>query len=368
MDGWLDMESSCTKFARLLYTFLDYFHSDTGTLGVLFDTLKSQPPTIKIQLQTLLDELTNRSPMMDIVYAELENYDYIRTLLDGILMYCSNLVYLVSSICVQAKISDLQFEFQLYQELWSLMEKYQVNNRNELNLYHDEYIKKWSLSCKNPVQRFTTIRKVVDNEVEEIIKAGNLPEKLVVEIKDFIHLKQVDQQTLLANELSKLTFMEKPIIFHQGKPIIMKGEDFIVKIQKLLYIDEQKIHWLMNIRTAETFLNQTLSQLRKLIQFRFRWKDKELWFEWLKNQYKAETSQTVPSLKVVPLGKASQLDKKEIIIVKDQEAAMKKELADKNEWIHCNTLNWIKQKNNQEIQVESQKEVYEQWVQNVENH
>ena len=366
MDGWLDMETSCTKFARLLYTFLDYFHSDAGTLGVLFDTLRIQPPTVKTRVQSLLDELTNKSPMMDIIYFELENLDYIKTLLDCILMYCSNAIYLVTSICTQIKIADSQFENELYNELWSLMERYQVANRNELNLLHDEYNKKWSLSCKNPVQRIDTIKKEVNNEIEEMIKESKLPEKQAKEIREFIQLKQEEQQKLLTDELSKLTFMEKPIIFHEGKPIVMNGSDFIVKIHKLLYIDEQKIQWLMNIRTADIFLNKTLTQLRKLIQFRYRWKDKDLWFEWLKSQYKTGTSQTVLPVKVVPL---SQLSKpkinvdNEILIVEDQEAIMKKESEDKNQWIHCHTLNWIKHKNNLEIHAENRKETHLQWKQ-----
>lgn len=373
MDGWLDMDSSCTKFAKLLYTFLDYFHSDAGTLGVLFDTLRIQPPTAKIQMQSLLDELTNKSPMMDIIYYELNNLDYTKTLLDCILMYCSNTIYLVTSICTQIKIAEPQFEDGLYNELWSLMERYNMINRSELNLLHDEYIKKWSLSCKSPVQRIKTIKKEVDKEVEEIIKESKLPDKQIKEIKDFIRLKQEEQQKLLASELSKLTFMEKPIIFKAGKPIIMSGPDFIAKVHKLLYIDEQKIQWLMNIHTAETFLNNTLGQLRKLIQFRYRWKDQDLWFEWLKSQYKTETSKTVLPIKVVPL---SQLKKPTInvdneILVEDKEAIMeaimKKEIEDKNQWIHCHTLNWIKQKNNQEIQVENQKEVHLQWKQDEEN-
>lgn len=374
MDGWLDMETSCTKFARLLYTFLDYFHSDAGTLGVLFDTLRIQPPTVKTRVQSLLDELTNKSPMMDIIYFELENLDYIKTLLDCILMYCSNAIYLVTSICTQIKIADSQFENELYNELWSLMERYQVANRNELNLLHDEYNKKWSLSCKNPVQRIDTIKKEVNNEIEEMIKESKLPEKQAKEIREFIQLKQEEQQKLLTDELSKLTFMEKPIIFHEGKPIVMNGSDFIVKIHKLLYIDEQKIQWLMNIRTADIFLNKTLTQLRKLIQFRYRWKDKDLWFEWLKSQYKTGTSQTVLPVKVVPL---SQLSKpkinvdNEILIVEDQEAIMKKESEDKNQWIHCHTLNWIKHKNNLEIHAENRKETHLQWIQDEfkeENH
>ena len=362
MDGWLDMETSCTKFARLLYTFLDYFHSDAGTLGVLFDTLRIQPPTVKTRVQSLLDELTNKSPMMDIIYSELENLDYTKTLLDGILMYCSNAVYLVASICTQIKIADSQFENELYNELWSLMERYQVANRNELNVLHDEYNKKWSLSCKTPFQRINTMKKEVDDEVEEMIKESKLSGKQAKEIKEFIQLKQKEQQKLLTDELSKLTFMEKPIIFHEGKPIVMNGADFIAKVHKLLYIDEQKIQWLMNIHTADIFLDRTLAQLRKIIQFRYRWKDKDLWFEWLKSQYKTETSQTVLPVKVVPL---SQLDKinvdNEILIVEDQEAIMKKEIEDKNQWIHCHTLNWIKHKNNSEIHAENQKETCLQW-------
>jgi hypothetical protein len=361
------METSCTKLARLLYTFLDYFHSDAGTLGVLFDALKSQPPTAKVRFQTLLDELTSRSPMMDIVYEELEHLDYLRTLLDCILMYCSNTLYLVTSICLQAKISDPNFEIQLYQDLWVLMEKYQVTSRNELNRQHDEYVKKWSLACKPPTQRFETMKKEAYAEVEDLIKAGKLPEKQANEIKEFVHMKQEEQQNLLVNELSKLTFMEKPIVFAQGKLITMKGEDLIVKLQKLLFIDEQKIQWFMNIRTAETFLNQTLQQLRKTIQFRYRWKDKDLWFEWLKNQYKEATnSLTVLPQEVVPLGlpKAKLVKENQIKIVKDQEAAMRREMEDENEWIHCKTLNWIKNKNNQEILAESQKEVRDQWKQN----
>ena len=254
------------------------------------------------------------------------------------------------------------------------MERYQVANRNELNLLHDEYNKKWSLSCKNPVQRIDTIKKEVNNEIEEMIKESKLPEKQAKEIREFIQLKQEEQQKLLTDELSKLTFMEKPIIFHEGKPIVMNGSDFIVKIHKLLYIDEQKIQWLMNIRTADIFLNKTLTQLRKLIQFRYRWKDKDLWFEWLKSQYKTGTSQTVLPVKVVPL---SQLSKpkinvdNEILIVEDQEAIMKKESEDKNQWIHCHTLNWIKHKNNLEIHAENRKETHLQWIQDEfkeENH
>jgi hypothetical protein len=345
---------------------LDYFHSDAGTLGVLFDTLKAQPPTVKIQLQNLLDELTNKSPMMDIVYAELDNLDYTRTLLDSILMYCSNTIYMVTSICIQTKIADLQFESELYQELWSLMEKYQVESRKNLNLFHDEYIKKWSLSCKNPVQRLKIIKNEVDKEVDQMIKDNKLPEKQVNEIKEFIQLKQEEQQKLLANELSKLTFMEKPIIFKKGKPIIMKGEDFITKIHKLLYIDEQKIQWLMNIHMAETFLNQTLAQLRKTLQFRFRWKDKDLWLEWLKSQYKSksEAVNTVLPIEVVPLSKATfKTNKIKITSIQNQEDIMKKEIEDKNQWIHCNVLNWIKTKNNSEIQAENQKELQNQWKQ-----
>ena len=374
MDGWLDMETSCTKFARLLYTFLDYFHSDAGTLGVLFDTLRIRPPTVKTRVQLSLDELTNKSPMMDIIYSELENLDYTKTLLDCILMYCSNAIYLVTSICTQIKIADSQFENELYNELWSLMERYQVANRNELNLLHDEYNKKWSLSCKSPIQRIDIIKKEVNNEIEEMIKESKLPDKQAKEIKEFIQLKQEEQQKLLTDELSKLTFMEKPIIFHEGKPIVMNGSDFIVKIHKLLYIDEQKIQWLMNIRTADIFLNRTLTQLRKLIQFRYRWKDKDLWFEWLKSQYKTGTSQSVLPVKVVPLSQVSKpkinVDN-EILIVEDQEAIMKKEIEDKNQWIHCHTLNWIKHKNNLEIRIESQKETHLQWKQDElkeENH
>jgi len=366
MDGWLDMETSGTKLARLLYTFLDYFHSDAGTLGVLFDALKSQPPTAKIRFQIMLDELTNRSPMMDIVYEELKHLDYLRTLLDCILMYCSNTLYLVTSICLQAKISEPNFELQLYQDLWVLMEKYQVTNRNELNRQHDDYIKKWSLSCKTPVQRFEIMRKEAHEEIEEIIKAGKLPEEQANEIRKFVQMKQEEQQNLLANELSKLTFMEKPIVFVQGKLITMKGEDLIVKMHKLLFIDEQKIQWFMNIRTAETFLNQTLQQLRKTIQFRYRWKDKDLWFEWLKNQYKEATNPlTVIPQEVVPLGlpKAKLVKENTIKIVENQEAAMKREMEDVNEWIHCKTLNWIKRKNNEEILAENQKEVQNQWKQ-----
>jgi Ser-tRNA(Ala) deacylase AlaX len=366
MDGWIDIESSCTKFVELLYSFLDYFHSDIGTLGVLFDTLKAQPPTAKIHLQKLLDELTNKSPLMDIIYAELDNLDYTRTVLDSILMYCSNTIYLVTSICIQAKIADLHFETELYQELWSLMEKYQINSRKDLNIYHDEYIKKWSLSCKTPIQRFKIIKNEVDKEVNEMIKENKIPEKQVKEIKEFIQLKQEEQQKLLVNELSKLTFMEKPIIFKQGKPIFMKGEEFITNIHKLLYIDEQKIQWLMNIHTAETFLNQTLIQLRKAIQFRFRWKDKDLWFEWLKSQYKTESEavNTVLPKKVVPLSQVKPNNKTgniQIVLTQNQEMAMEKEVKDKNQWIHCNTLNWIKRKNDKEIQVESQKELQNQW-------
>lgn len=370
MDGWLDMETSCTKFARLLYTFLDYFHSDAGTLGVLFDALKSQPPTAKIRFQTLLDELTNKSPMMDIVYEELAHLDYLRTLLDCVLMYCSNTLYLVTSICLQAKISDPNFETQLYQDLWVLMEKYQVTSRSELNRQHDDYVKKWSLSCKTPTQRFEIMKKEAYAEVEELIKAGKLPEKQANEIREFVQLKQEEQQNLLANELSKLTFMEKPIVFAQGKLTTMTGEDLIVKLQKLLFIDEQKIQWFMNIRTAETFLNQTLQQLRKAIQFRYRWKDKDLWFEWLKNQYKEATNPlTVIPQEVVPLRlpNAKLVKQNQVEIVRDQEAAMRSEIEDENEWIHCKTLNWIKNKNNQEILAESQKEVRDQWKQNEEN-
>jgi hypothetical protein len=350
----------------MLYTFLDYFHSDAGTLGVLFDTLKAQPPTFKIQIQNFLDELTNKSPLMDIIYLELDNLDYTRTLLDSILMYCSNTIYMTTSICTQIKVADLQFETELYQELWSFMEKYQVENRKDLNAYHDEYIKKWSLSCKSPVQRLKIIKNEVDKEVEEMIKDNKLPEEQVKEIKEFIQLKQEEQQKLIANELSKLTFMEKPIIFKQGKPIIMKGEDFITKIHKLLYIDEQKIQWLMNIHTAETFFNQTLAQLRKTIQFRFRWKDKDLWLEWLKSQYKPESEavKTVLPIKVVPLSQAiPKTNKVKIVSMQNQEAVMKKEIEDKNQWIHCNVLNWIKNKNNSEIQAESQKELQNQWEQ-----
>ena len=360
------METSCTKFARLLYAFLDYFHSDAGTLGVLFDALKTQPPTAKIRFQTLLDELTNKSPMMDIVYEELVHLDYLRTLLDCVLMYCSNTLYLVTSICLQAKISDPQFEIQLYQDLWVLMEKYQISSRNELNRQHDDYVKKWSLSCKTPAQRFETMRNEAYKEVEEMIKADELPEEQANEIKEFVRLKQEEQQNILANELSKLTFMEKPIVFAQGKLVIMKGEDLIVKLQKLLFIDEQKIQWFMNIRTAETFLNQTLQQLRKSIQFRYRWKDKDLWFEWLKNQYKKATNPLlVLPQEVVPLGlpKGKLVKENPIKIVKNQEAAMQSEMEDENEWIHCKTLNWIKSKNNQEILAESQKEVQDQWKQ-----
>lgn len=369
MDGWLDMESSCTKFARLLYTFLDYFHSDVGTLGVLFDTLRIQPPTVKNWVQVSLDELTSKSPMMDIIYYELDNLDYTKTLLDCMLMYCSNTIYLVTSICIQAKIAEPQFENGLYSELWSWMEKYNVMNRSELNLLHDEYTKKWSLSCKHPVQRIKTIKKEVEKEVEEIIKESKLPDKQVKEIKEFIQLKQDEQQRLLTSELSKLTFMEKPIIFKAGKPIVMSGPDFIAKLHKLLYIDEQKIQWLMNIHTAETFLNNTLGQLRKLIQFRYRWKDQDLWFEWLKSQYKTETLKTVLPVKVVPL---SQLKKTKIYVdneisAEDQEAIMKKEIMDKNQWIHCHTLNWMKNKNNLEIQAENQKEIHLQWKLNEEN-
>jgi polyhydroxyalkanoate synthesis regulator phasin len=365
MDGWMDIETSCTKFANLLYTFLDYFHSDAGTLGVLFDTLKTQPPTVKILLQESLDELTNKSPMMDIIYAELDNLDYIRTLLDSILMYCSDTIYLVTSICTQAKIANPHFEIELYQELWSLMEKYQVNSRNDLNIYHDEYIKKWSLSSKTPVQRFKIVKNEVDKEIDEMIKEDKLPKEQAKEIQEFIQLRQEEQQRLLSNELSKLTFMEKPIIFKQGKPITMKGEDFIMKIHKLLYIDEYKIQWLMNIHIAETFLNQTLTQLRKIIQFRFRWKDKDLWLEWLKSQYKSEPEavNTVLPVKVVPLSQANpnKIVRKQIILTQNQEDAMKKEIKDKNQWIHCKTLNWIKNKNNSEIQAESQKELQNQW-------
>jgi hypothetical protein len=246
------------------------------------------------------------------------------------------------------------------------MEKYQVENRKDLNAYHDEYIKKWSLSCKSLVQRLKIIKNEVDKEVEEMIKDNKLPEEQVKEIKEFIQLKQEEQQKLIANELSKLTFMEKPIIFKQGKPIIMKGEDFITKIHKLLYIDEQKIQWLMNIHTAETFFNQTLAQLRKTIQFRFRWKDKDLWLEWLKSQYKPESEavKTVLPIKVVPLSQAiPKTNKIKIVSMQNQEAAMKKEIEDKNQWIHCNVLNWIKNKNNSEIQAESQKELQNQWEQ-----
>ena len=106
MDGWLDATTSCTKFVDLLYTFLDYFHSDAGTLGVLFDMMKSQPPTCKVQFQQQLNELTNNSPMMDIVYEEINDLDYIKTLLDCILMYCSNLYYMTTSICIQTKIAN----------------------------------------------------------------------------------------------------------------------------------------------------------------------------------------------------------------------------------------------------------------------
>ena len=369
MDGWLDMESSCTKLARLLYTFLDYFHSDAGTLGVLFDTLRIQPPTMKTQVQSLLDELTNKSPMMDIMYYELNNLDYVKTLLDCILMYCSNTIYLVTSICIQIKIAEPQFETGLYNELWSLMERYNMTNRSELNLLHDEYIKKWSLSCKCPVQRINIIKKEVDKEVEEIIKESKLPDKQIKEIKEFIQLKQEEQQKLLASELSKLTFMEKPIIFKAGKPIIMSGPDFITKVHKLLYIDEQKIQWLMNIHTAETFLNNTLEQLRKLIQFRYRWKDKDLWFEWLKSQYKTEIPKTVLPIKVVPLSQLKEpiINVDNGILVEDKEAIMEEEIKDKNQWIHCHTLNWIKHKNNLEIQVENQKEAHLQWKQDEEN-
>jgi len=369
MDGWLDMETSGTKLARLLYAFLDYFHSDAGTLGVLFDALKTQPPTAKIRFQTMLDELTNRSPMMDIVYEELEHLDYLRTLLDCILMYCSNTLYLVTSMCLQAKISDPNFELQLYQDIWVLMEKYQMTCRNELNCQHDNYIKKWSLSCKTAVQRFKTMRNEAYAEVEEIIKAGKLPEEQANDIRKFVQMKQEEQQNLLAKELSKLTFMEKPIVFAQGKLITMKGEDLIVKLQKLLFIDEQKIQWFMNIRTAETFLNQTLQQLRKTIQFRYRWKDKDLWFEWLKNQYKEATNPlTVIPQEVVPLGlPKSEPAKRNSVIVENQEAAMRKEAEDVNEWIHCKTLNWIKRKNNEEILAENQKEVRDQWKQDAEN-
>ena len=366
MDGWIDIESSCTKFARLLYTFLDYFHSDAGTLGVLFDTLKAQPPTVKIQIQNALDELTNKSPMMDIIYAELDNLDHIRTLLDTILMYCSNTIYMVTSICTQAKIADPHFETELYQELWSLMEKYQVENRKDLNIYHDEYIKKWSLSCKSPAQRFKVIQNEVDKEVDEMIQDNKLPEEQVREIKEFMQLKQEEQQKLIVNELSKLTFLEKPIIFKQGKPIIMKGEEFIAKVHKLLYIDEQKIQWLMNIHTAETFLNQTLAQLRKAIQFRFRWKDKDLWLEWLKSQYKTEfKAVNVLPIKVVPLSQTIpiKINKMKIVSMQDRETVMEKEIEDKNQWIHCNVLNWIKNKNNSEIQTENQKEQQNQWEQ-----
>jgi hypothetical protein len=266
---------------------------------------------------------------------------------------------------VQAKIADLRFETELYQELWSLMEKYQVNSRNDLNTYHDEYIKKWSLSCKTSVQRLKIIKNEVDKEVDEMIKENKLPKEQAKEIQEFIQLKQEEQQKLLVNELSKLTFMEKPIIFKQGKPITMKGEDFIMKIHKLLYIDEYKIQWLMNIHTAETFLNQTLMQLRKAIQFRFRWKDKDLWLEWLKSQYKTESEavKTVLPIKVVPLSQAkfNKIDGKQIILTQNQEVAMMKEIEDKNQWIHCKTLNWIKNKNNSEIQAESQKEWQNQW-------
>lgn len=370
MDGWLDIETSCTKFGKLLYSFLDYFHSDTGTLGVLFDMLRTQPPTAKIQIQSRLDELTNKSPMMDIIYAELKNLDYTRTLLDCILMYCSNTLYMVTSICIQAKIADPQFENEMYQELWSLMERHQVNNRNELNSLHDEYIKKWSLSCKSPIQRISIMKNEVNKEIDRIINDQELPAKQTKEIKEFISLKQEEQQKLLFDELSKLTFMEQPIIFKQGKPITMKGEDFIVKIQKLLYIDEQKIQWLMNIRFAESFLDETLKQLRKAIQFRFRWKDKDLWLEWLKSQYKTETekSQTVLPLKVVPLSQINQIEEKkiernEIVLTEDLEKKMQEEIEDKNEWIHCNTLNWIKNKNNLEIQEENKKEIHLQWKQ-----
>lgn len=367
MDGWLDATTSCTKFVDLLYTFLDYFHSDAGTLGVLFDMMKSQPPTCKVHFQQQLNELTNNSPMMDIVYEEINDLDYIKTLLDCILMYCSNLFYMTTSICIQTKIANPQFEEELYRELWLLMEKYRIEKRDHLNVKHDEYVKKWSMSCKTPVQRIETLRSTVGDEVNKLLVDNELDEEQANEITKFIQLQQNEKQELLVKELSKLTFMEKPIIFQAGKSITMKADDFISRIHRLLYLDEQKIHWMMNIHFAESFLNQTLLQLRKTIQFRYRWKDKELWFEWLKNQYTTQSTKIVLPIKVVPLKIEIQpklkTETNNVNVLRNEDVIIKNELENKNEWIHCNTLNWLKRKNNQEIRLENQKEVHEQWKQ-----
>ena len=291
---WLSLDESGVLLTTLVYQFINIVHSDVGALRVLFENFNIQPSTYKVEISRMFNELIEKSPLIDLIMKDIQRFPYLKICLSAISLYCSDQLLVFTSFTCCCKILEMDFEKQLFLEIIQLIIQFKVpyDWSNRIMFLHDNFCNKYSTRLKY------TMKYRLEKNLEEMgglldhlyTKQSSQREKdefmnMTNEMIKFNELNNEEQNKILYELIQRLQLYEKPIIFDKGNPIFVMSTQLIADLHKLLYLDENKLQWLANINTENEFLNEKLKNFIKRINFRYRWKDDELWFEWLKNQY-----------------------------------------------------------------------------------
>lgn len=343
----------------MAYQIIELNHSNAGTLRVLVENFDDQPSTEKIAIKENLDLLVEHSPLIDYIVQQSEKYPYLNKILQMASIFSTDYMMLYSTFVLSLQISTKDFEEQMVNEMIELMKTFETSTSDWISKIfekHYDFLQISESKLKLPKNELDMKIQQTKNEmIEKAVRKLNQEEKDAFK-RDVFQFKELSEQikakTLIDEIIPKLKFNEKPIIFVKGKTLIYKTNELVSMIYKLQYLDENMVQKLSNIRTESDFLNSSLKQFMKRINFRHRWKDDELWYEWLKQQYRNINFQNVERREQLEsysrvLGQIkteSEVNKINLIQAeinekkvkeKINEEVLKKERLDKNQLVHC---------------------------------
>ena len=359
-DGCVwDANESGVLLTTMAYQIIELNHSNAGTLRVLVENFDDQPSTEKIAIKENLDLLVEHSPLIDYIVQQSEKYPYLNKILQMASIFSTDYMMLYSTFVLSLQISTKDFEEQMVNEMIELMKTFETSTSDWISKIfekHYDFLQISESKLKLPKNELDMKIQQTKNEmIEKAVRKLNQEEKDAFK-RDVFQFKELSEQikakTLIDEIIPKLKFNEKPIIFVKGKTLIYKTNELVSMIYKLQYLDENMVQKLSNIRTESDFLNSSLKQFMKRINFRHRWKDDELWYEWLKQQYRNINFQNVERREQLEsysrvLGQIkteSEVNKINLIQAeinekkvkeKINEEVLKKERLDKNQLVHC---------------------------------
>jgi hypothetical protein len=276
-----------------------------GTLRVQLDVLMDHPSDQKVKICETLNQLTEKSPLLDLITWNKLKYPNLNCVLETIALFTTDYMLLYMQVTNLHEITAWNFEANLVDEMLELIKESEIDTKEWCTILlvkHQDFVNKHKAKLKLNFKERQMLE--IDQTSKLITKYANarLNEVGIQKVKENYNQFENTDITKIQDHLKnmilndELKLWEKPILFSKGTTVYYRLSDLLPLIVKLKYLDENSIQWLVNIETSNEKLNAWLFKFKKRLNYRYRWKDDERWMEWLKSYYLSHDHDEIPKM------------------------------------------------------------------------